>query len=833
MADLKQFKRTRLVVRHAFSSLVQQHKLTSLRLLFLSGLVSVIAVVSILSMSGFMKQTLVTSSSELLAGDRQLLSPREIPEEWLSKARDLGLSHSLALEFRTMLFSDVGSQLVEVKAVDSAYPLKGVLEVEPVDASVGSRTALLQRRLFSLLGVDINDELYIGEAAFSVAGELVQEPDVGFNLGGLQPRVLMSLVDVPDTKVLMPGSRAKWRYYFAGEEASLAEFDQWIEERVNSSQRYQGVQGGRPAIASAIERAEAYLVLASSLAVLLGSLAIALSARQYARQQVMDVAILKTLGFTARDVLLVFSSKLFILSAFVILFGVGISSLIAEYMLDILRPLFEGVDLSAQFELQPGSVLVAAAMTAISVIGFSLPQILSLRAVSPQAVLRPESGVLAGGSKSAYLLVLALLSMVLVTYTENARLILLFFVSGVALVAIVSAVVYVLLRSISVESIRIKGAALALAFSHLKAQTSKTVFQASVYAFALCLLAFIFIVRDSLLAQWQAQLPEDAPNHFLINIRDHQIAGLNDLLASDGVSVSRFYPMVRGRLSHINDIDVKVAVTKDVGALNRELNLSWSDNLPEDNEILQGRWFQRDGGGDGQIEVSIESELAENIGVNVGDRLSFTIGPSRIETRVSSIRSVQWDSMRPNFYVFFEPGGLDDFERTFITSFNLPREDKTLLNNIGREFPTISILEVDVLIEKIRGIVSQVSLMLEVVLSLILAASLLVVAAITAAKLQERELEAGIMRTLGVTSTILRKSYFLEFAILGIIGALAGLFCAELGLNLVTGLFLNSGFVLHATLWLGFPFVSALVLGALGYILLRKSLNAPPMNSLR
>ena len=831
MADIKQFKRTRLVVKHAVSSLLQQHKLTSLRLLFLSGLVSVIAVVSILSMSGFMKQTLVTSSSELLAGDRQLVSPREIPDEWLSKARDLGLSQSLALEFRTMLFSDVGSQLVEVKAVDSAYPLKGVLEVQPVDTSVGIGKALLQNRLFSLLGVDINDELYIGEAAFSVAGELVQEPDVGFNIGGLQPRVLMSLEDVPATKVLMPGSRAKWRYYFAGEDASLAEFDQWIEGRVNSSQRYQGVQGGRPAIASAIERAEAYLVLASSLAVLLGSLAIALSARQYARQQVMDVAILKTLGFTARDVLLVFTSKLLILSVFVILLGVAFSNLIAAYMLEILRPLFEGVDLSAEFELQAGSVLVASAMTAISVIGFSLPQILSLRAVSPQAVLRPESGVLAGGSKSAYLFVLALLTTVLVTYTENVRLVLLFYVSGIALVAVVSAVVYVLLRSISIESLRKQGAALALAFSHLKAQTSKTVFQASVYAFALCLLAFIFIVRDSLLAQWQAQLPEDAPNHFLINIRDHQIAGLNDLLASEGVSASRLYPMVRGRLSHINDVDVKVAVTKDVGALNRELNLSWSDHLPGDNEILQGQWFQSDG--DGLVEVSIESELAENIGVSLGDRLSFTIGPTRIETRVSSIRSVQWDSMQPNFYVFFEPGGLDDFERTFITSFHLSKGDKTLLNKIGREFPTISILEVDVLIEKIRGIVSQVSLMLEVVLSLILAASLLVVAAITAAKLQERELEAGIMRTLGVTSTVLRKSYFLEFSVLGVIGALAGLLCAELGLNLVTGLFLNSGFVLHLNLWIGFPVVSALVLGTLGYVLLRKSLNAPPMNALR
>ena len=824
--------RAGLLLKHAFVSLAQQRKLTSLRLLFLSGLVAVIAVVSILSLSDFMKQTLASSSSELLAGDRQLVSPREVPEAWLAKSEVLGLERSLAVEFRTMVFSDDGAQLVEVKAVDTAYPLKGDLKLEPGSLNVQLGEGVMQSRLFNLLGVSVGDSIAIGEADFTLAGELVQEPDVGFNIGGLQPRVLINLSDVGRTEVLQPGSRAKWRYYFAGDPISLKAFDSWIESRVNSSQRYQGVQGGRPAIASAIERSESYLLLASSLAVLLGSLAIALSARQYANQQVMDVAILKTLGFTPRDVLFVFAGKLILLSLLVVLLGLLASSLIANYMLDIIKPLFEGIDLSSEFELQASSVWVATMMTTISLIGFSLPQILSLKSVSPHAVLRPESGKLASGSRLVYFCVAAMLASLLIAYTENVRLVLLFIVAGFALILIVGAVVYLLVKFLSADVLlHRRRSGLALAFDHLRAEPVKTVFQASIYAFALCLLAFIFIVRDSLLAQWQAQLPEEAPNHFLINIRDYQIPELDSVLNDAGVTPSRLYPMVRGRLSHINDVDVKVAVTKDVGALNRELNLSWAEDLPVDNEILEGQWFEK---GSSELKgVSIEAELAEKIGVTLGDQLSFSIGPQRIETVVRSIRSVQWDSMQPNFYVFFEPGGLDDFERTYITSFYLDGKNKELLNNVSRAFPTISILEVDSLIEKIRGIVAQVSLMLELVLSMILAASLLVVAAITAAKLQEREREAGIMRTLGVTAKTLRMSYFFEFAILGAVGAAAGLFCAELGLNVVTGLFLNSEVVIHFGLWFSFPVFSALVLGSLGYVLLRSSLKAPPMKVLR
>lgn len=829
-----------LLLAQAFTSLISESKLSSLRLLALSAMLSAVAVCSILSLSSFMKDTLIVSSSELLAGDRQLESPRALDQTWLDKAHQLGLQSSLAVEFRTMVFSDQGSILVAAKAVDEAYPLKGTLQLE-TDAQINHGLAqvpmggsAMPARLFNLLDVEQGQGVYIGEASIIASARLIQEPDVGFNLGGIQPRFLMRLEDLSATNVIQPGSRAKWRYYFAGEQAALALFDTWLEPKLNKTHEYHGIKGGRPTIASAMDKAESYLLLAASLAMFLASLAIALCAKQYAQQQVTNVAILKTLGFSPQAVLALFSYKLLMIWLLALALGLGLSQLIASALMDLLVPLFEGVQLADSFSLHIDAVIISAAITAISVLGFCLPQVIALSRVSPQAVLRPESGHLASGSKGLTLLVCLALFSVLFAYTQSIKLLLLFVVAFIALILLVGVVVGLFIKVLTTDFAKRISTRRPWKISRnaLIASPIKTGFQATVYAFALCLLALIFLVRDSLVAQWQAQLPVDAPNHFLVNIREHQVAPIEDLLKASDISVEKVYPMVRGRLSHINQVDVKVAVTKDVGALNRELNLSWAESLPADNEVVEGRWF--DASSEGLVEVSIEQELAENIGVNVGDALSFSIGPERLEARVTSIRKVQWDSMRPNFYVFFEPQALDAFPRTYITSFFMRSADsKGVLNALSKAYPTVSILELDALIVKIQAIVAQVSKMLEVVLSLIVGASLLVVSAITAAKLQERAHEANILRSFGLRANTLRIAYFLEFALLGLVAGVTGLLCAELGLNLVTGLFLNGDVTVHVHLWIVFPFLSALLLGLLGFSLLRGPLKQSPMRILR
>jgi putative ABC transport system permease protein len=830
------------IVRMALRDSWHQRSTLTIRLLFLSTLLSVVAVTAILSLSSFLRASLVSSSSELLAGDRQLISPREVSQEWLDKATDLGLQSSLALEFRTMAFSNASSQLVSVKAVDAKYPLKGKLELEYLNAesnveSFNDGSAFVQKRLLSLLELGGGSELYIGEAALSVAGEIIQEPDVGFNLAGLQPRVLMRFADVEKTKVLSPGSRAEWRYYFAGSEAALLEFDAWLENRLVSSQRWQGIQGGRPAIASAIDRAESYLLLSASLAVMLASLAISLCARQYAKAQVEGVAVLKTLGFKARDVAFFYCSQLAIISFVAIALGALLSTWLTEYMISVVLGLLPERSSEMVYSFDYGVFLTAAGAALVSTFGFALPQIWSLRKVAPVAVLRPESGSLQDGSRVGYVLALAATLGIIYAFTQNAMLMVMFFVAGAALITVLSLVMYLLLNGL--KRIRYfqdtRESSLQLAIQSLIARKKASLVQASVYAFALCLFALILISRTSLLQEWQAQLPEDAPNHFLINISEAQIPSVESYLSDNGIRTEKVYPMVRGRLSQINDVDVKVAVTKDVSALNRELNLSWAQALPGDNEIIEGKWW--DGRSPvvsgGISRVSVESRLAENIGIELGDQLTFTVGPDSIKAVVASIRTVQWDSMRPNFYVFFEPGFLDAFPSTFITSFYLPLEDKAVLNGLGRQFPTVSILELDQLVIKIRSIVEQVSVMLEAVLFLILIASLLVVAAITSNSMIQRLEEAVLLRTFGLAGSKMRRALFLEFMVLGGLASFAALGCAELGLNIFKSSVLGLEVSLQWQIWLVFPLASALLVGLLGVLMLGPVIRTPPMAILR
>jgi putative ABC transport system permease protein len=845
-------RRLYIIMRMALRDSWHQRTSLTIRLLFLSTLLSVVAVTAILSLSSFLRASLINSSSDLLAGDRQLISPREVSQEWLDKASELGLRSSLAIEFTTMAFSDASSLLVAVKAVDSEYPLKGALELKYLDGHdnslddrsgqdsegrLSAGSAFVQKRLLSLLELTNGSELYVGEGALSVEGEIIQEPDVGFNLAGLQPRVLMHVADVAKTEVLGLGSRAKWRYYFAGPEESLIEFDAWIESRLVSSQRWQGIQGGRPAISSAIDRAESYLLLAASLAVMLASLAISLCARQYAKAQVEGVAVLKTLGLTSRDVAYFYCSQLAIISLVAIAIGAILSSWLTEYMISVVVGLLPERSAEAVYSFDYAVFLTAASAALVATFGFALPQIWSLRKVAPVAVLRPESGMLKAGSRLGYVLAVGATLGIIYAFTQNVMLMLMFFIAGAALIAVLSLVMFVLLQCLKRVKYfqQTRESALQLAIQSLIGRNKASLVQASVYAFALCLFALILISRTSLLQEWQAQLPEDAPNHFLINISKAQVPEVRSHLSESGVEAEKVYPMVRGRLSQINGVDVKVAITKDVAALNRELNLSWAETLPSDNEIVKGEWWDvlNTDSVSTMARVSVESRLAENIDIELGDQLTFTVGPDSIEALVTSIRTVQWDSMRPNFYVFFEPGFLDTFPGTYITSFYLSPEDKVILNDLGRSFPTVSILELDQLVMKIRSIVEQVSVMLEAVLVLILIASLLVVAAITSNSMHQRLEEAILLRTFGLAGKKMRRALFLEFVVLGGLSALTALGCAELGLNLVKSSLLGLEVSLQWEIWLVFPVVSALIVGVMGVMMLRPVVLTPPMAILR
>ena len=828
------------------SLLWRQRHAFSLRLLFISMLVAVMAVSTIVSVSDLLKRSLAGASSTFMAGDRQLTSPREVPQEWLVEAENLGLKRALSVEFTTMMSAqdakgETRFQLVRVKAVDEAYPLKGVLEIAEPDTGVGLEVAQgptdgsvwLQSRLFPLLEVELGQGVQIGEHTFQAQSELLQEPDVSFQLAGLAPRVMIPLGDLEKTRVIQPGSRVKWRYYFAGSDQAIDRFENWLKPKLVSSQKWQSLREGRPAISSALAKADSYLLLGGSLSVLLAALAIAISARQFSLEQTDQVAIIKALGLPGHQVVRKYLFELVGLAVFCVALGLILGVISLNVWVGVLSGESEHISAEGVAWLPVRAIFLAVGTVAIFLLAFAYPQLEGLQRTPPMRVLRQSAG---NEGQGRYLVPLfAVLGIIGLLYWYGRDLVMLgILLLGLASVfCLVSLVHYVLLRFIEGGVLQrlSSGSPVRMTLQGLLRRRRHTIVQLSVFTIALFLFSALYLTRTGLIRDWQAQLPEDAPNHFLINIAPFAVDDIRSYLAEQSIETTDLYPMVRGRLSHINGVDVKVAVTKDVGALNRELNLSWAESLPEDNKIEQGRWWNE--GAAAPDGVSIEAELAEKLGVILGDRLTFAMPGQSIDAVVTSIRSVQWDSMRPNFYMMFPADRLKPFPATYITAFHLPPAQKNKINDLSKRYPTVSVLEMDALIEKIKSIVDQVSVMVELILGFVLLASLLVLAALVAVSRGSRIQESVILRTFGASRELLHRIQLYEFFILGLLSALVALLGAEVAVYLLKQRIFEGGFRPSYVFWAAMPVLTAILLSWFGYLQTRRIPEISPMRVLR
>lgn len=804
----------------------------------LASLIVAVATVATISLfADHLRRTLVSSATQFLAADRQLESEsgEPIPEAWREEARSLGLETAQMVEFSTMIDSGGEFQLVSVKAVNDDYPLLGQVEFQPgpeaerrlLEHGPPPGEVWVNARLLPLLGVAVGDPVAIGDQSLTVGGILVREPDSRFNLGGLAPKVMMHFDDVEATNVVQPGSRVEYVDFYAGPESALQEYYQWLQPRLGPSHEWESIRDGE-AISESLDKAEGFLMLGGSLAVLLAAVAVAVASRQYALQQRDNVALLKTLGMTGGQINRLYLERLGLWGLIGAVGGIILAipgfmalAVLANRVLD--RPV--------EWHISPGALWPAMITALVALFAFAYPPIRRLRNVPAMQVLRSQPGE--RGEGLAWDLPLALVAIfgLLWFYSGEAWLVLALIGGLCALMAILAGVswgVVALLRRI-----RGGGSTWRLALVSLYRHRQSSLSQMAVFAMTLMLAATLFLVRSALLEDWQAQLPADAPNHFLINIADEDVAAVESFLTERGLSAPTLYPMVRGRLTEINGIPVRETVSKerDVNALNRELNLTWMDELPEDNRIVAGSWWQDGQEGRG---VSMESQLASQLEVGVGDRLTFTIGSREVEVPIASIRTVQWDSMRPNFYVAFAPEGpLQDFSATWITSFNLPEGRKDILNEFSEAFPTVSILEVDIFIERIREIIRQVTSAIESILALVLISAALVMAAVVSATLLDRQREGALVRTLGGKRSLLVRSTLLEFALLGFFAGLLGVIAAETIVWALQYRLFGGTFRWHGTLWFMLPLISALMLAVFGRLQLRPVLNVSPMILLR
>ncbi len=802
------------------------------------SLVMAVAIVTGISLfAERLQKGLVAQSSHFLAADRVLQSPRPVTAVWLDQAEKIGLQQAQVLSFQSMVFVGDEMQLASIKAVSDHYPLLGQLERSEQAFTPGQRveqgpaagTVWLDSRLLPLLGTQVGESIYVGEAELQITGVVVNEPDRGGSFYGLGPRVLMHLDDIPATGVVQPGSRVQYRYLFAGEGKQLDRYGEWLAAKLGPSHQWLGLKDAQPRIALALDRAEQFLLLAGAMGVGLAGIAIALAARRYSERHYDYVAIMKSLGATSGTVMSIYTINLLLLALAATVIGCLLGWLIQSGFIYLLRDYFAIKTIPGI----SGRPFVVGAITAlVCLLAFALPPLLALQGVSPLRVLRRDIAATKLSQGMSWGFGTVGIAGLMLWYSQDMTLTLIV-MSGVALTfASVGGIAWYLLRGTTLPGMQ-AGSTLRLALASLRRRGMQNAVQVVIFSLSIMLLLMLSLVRTSLIDEWQLQLPEGTPNHFLLNVSAAETGAVASLLERNQLPSQPLYPMVRGRLTAINDRQVNTLVSKDDSAraqIDREINFSWAEQLPEGNVLVDGQWWLP---GSSNAEMSIESRLAEKLDIVVGDTLHLQIGSEPLSATVSSIRQLDWDTMRPNFYMIFPPGLLKQYPATYISSFYLPAAKKTFLNTLLREFPTITVIEMDAVILQIRTIVNQVSSAIELVLALIVVSGLLVLVASVQASLDSRFQESAILRTLGAGRSLVLGSLVAEFTLLGLLAGLLAAGAAEVSVYSLQTFVLKMHYVPHPWVWLAGPLLGALLIGLAGYVTCRKVVNTPPVEVLR
>lgn len=806
-----------------------------LRVLVAALVIACAAVAAVGFFTDRIRLVLDRQAGELLAADLVIAGTQPPPDFLDAEAGRRGLAHARTLTFPSVVLNADASALAELKAVAPGYPLRGVLKIapEPYATAADTRetpapgTVWADERLLAELGAGVGSTLEVGAIRLTVARVLAYEPDRGGDLFSLAPRLMMALADLPATQLVQPGSRVTWRLLLAGPAGAVAGYRDWLGPRLAASMRVQDVREARPELRVALERAGRFLGLAAVAAVLVAGVGIAIAARRYALRHRDAVALMRCFGVTQGRVLALYSIELALLGLAGGLAGAGLGWLAQQGLAAILGELAGGTLPAASWRPLPA----ALATGLVAVLGYAAPPLAQLRKVPPLRVLRRELAPADAWTGAAYVSA-TLAAAALVLWQAGEPRLAAWVLAGTAATAVLLALgAWGLTRLLGRLRGRV-GVAWRFGLANVSRRGGASIVQVVAIGLGLMVLLVLTLVRTDLLAGWRASLPPEAPNRFLINVQPGEVEALQAELRAAGLGAATLHPMVRGRLTQIGERPVSAADYPEPRAqrlVEREFNLSWAAQPQPDNRIVAGQWF----GPGARAEVSVEQGLAETLGIRLGDRLRFAVAGQNVEGTVTSLRSVEWDSFHVNFFVVFPPGALDGLPATWITSFHLPPGRQALIADLVRAHPSVTVLDIDALLSKVREIIERVVLGVEYVFLFTLAAGLAVLYAAIQATRDERRYEAALARTLGASRRVVLQGLVAEFAVLGLLaGVLAAAGASALGWGLAQQVF-DFPYRPDPLLWLAGAAAGVFGVGLAGLAGTRAVLDQPPLATLR
>ncbi|MEO8807662.1 MAG: FtsX-like permease family protein [Burkholderiaceae bacterium] len=754
--------------------------------------VAVMLAVAALSAVGFFADRinggLARDARQMLGGDALISADQPAPPAFAAKALDLGLLTATTATFPSMgrAPEDKGgaSRLVSVKAVSDTYPLRGRLQVNEgagtpeaaLARGPGPGTVWVDRALLDAVGLNVGDTLLLGDLGLRIERVIVIEPDRGSGFSSFAPRVMLNLADLAATGLVQPASRVTYHLAVAAKgssEAPVREFVEWAEAQIKSAAlrglRVESLATGRPEMRQTLDRAAKFLNLVALLSALLAAVAVGIASRDFASRHLDDCAMLRVLGLPQRTIALQYLIEFGCVGLIASLAGVALGFAVHYVFVWLLAGLVAASLPAAS--LWPALFGVGVGFTLL--MGFGLPPVLQLAQVPPLRVIRRDVGAL----KPASIAVLAAGALgfvaLLMAVSSDLKLGLIAvggFAVAIALFALLSWLAVLLLKRAVPESRAPRW--LVLATRQIAARPAFAVLQVSALSVGLLALVLLVLLRTDLISSWRQATPKDAPNRFVINVQPDQGEAFRQKLLDAGVKRFDWFPMIRGRLVAINGTPVKPDDMVDERAkrlLDREFNLSHDAVLPPHNQVVKGRWVA-----DEANAVSVEEGLAQTLGLKLGDVMRFDIGGTSAEGRITSLRKVDWSSMRVNFFVMFPTAAMADVPLSFIAAYRAPEgtpQSAGFDNALSREFPNVTNIDVSASIAQIQRVLDQVVRAVEFLFGFTLAAGLVVLFAAVTATREARSREFAVMRALGASGTLLAQVQRAE--LLGV-GALAG-----------------------------------------------------------
>lgn len=805
-------------------------------ILLASLIVAVAAMTAVAFFTDRVRQAVSQEAGEVLAADLRIESVSPLRQDYMNLADSLGMETAEVIQFRSVVVADEVTALADVRGVSEGYPLRGdvmvaddfgassyVIDGGPLPGEVWAEPGLLAR-----LNIGVGDVVNVGALQFTVAHTLEFRPDEGWRLMEIAPTILLNLDDLLATGLIQPGSIVEYENLFAGSVDQVDSMREGLERILLPEEELDDIRDARPEVRASLNQAERFLVLAALVCVLLGAVAVAMSARRFVSRRLDAVALMKCIGAQYRDVLRLNLTQLFFL-VFVAAVAGSILGFLAQFGLTSLLADFVEAELpDARFA---GAAIgpVTALMIAV---GFALPPLLQLGKVPPARVLRKDIEPPSLHFLTIYVVAIACVVAALQMLFQDLELIA--YIVGGALAVLMLLYFAGLLLVASLNKMRGGvGVAWRYGIANVARRGRESSVQIVAFGIGLMVLLLLTFVRTQLMAEWTTTLQETAPNQFLINIQPYEVDALETFLTDAGLEPSELTPLVRASISHVNGVPLPEFTPRDERArreLNDDINLTWSATLSEDNELIRGEWWDEN---DTDALLSIEEDLLEEIGLNLGDQLTFVIGGENLDVRIVSERRVNWESFRPNFFMVMNPGQIERFAHTYITSMIVEPENSGVMLDLIRQFPGISVIDIGAVLNQVRAAMDRAAAAVQYVFLFTLAAGVMVLLAAIQATRDERMFESAVLRTLGAKRSVILKGVAAEFTALGLLaGILAAIGAISLAWTIATQLF-DLDFTPNPLLGLLGVVLGAAIVGISGTLAVRSVINSSPVTVLR